>query len=119
MATANAMEAGSDACTRVLALASAPMRAIMAATTSKSDAGADPAADARTALADFAAAHPDDAFVQWMAATQGDAPARTRLQRLEPDNAAAWLRQGFAEPTVRPRARIIMKARHEYGHGAP
>jgi hypothetical protein len=86
----DAMEASSDACTRVLALASAPMRAIMAATTSKSDAGADPAADAKTALADFAAAHPDDAFVQWMAATQGDAPARTRLQRLEPDNAAAW-----------------------------
>ncbi|MGN6518960.1 MAG: hypothetical protein ACTHK2_06015, partial [Dokdonella sp.] len=96
------MEASSDARTRVLALASAPMRAIMVAATSRSDAGADPAADAKTALADFAAAHPNDAFVQWMAATQGDAPARTRVQRLEPDNAAAWA-LSFADTSIEPK----------------
>lgn len=85
------MGADSDPRMRVLALAAAPMRALLERTGSKAGGGQEAAAaDAMTALGDFAAAHPADAFVQWVAASKGDAHARTILQRLEPDNAAAW-----------------------------
>ncbi|HEU4665339.1 MAG TPA: hypothetical protein VFS55_15020 [Dokdonella sp.] len=82
------MAASSDARMRVLSLAAAPMRAMIEA--AEHGGGDERAADATTALADFAAAHPDDAFVQWIAASHDDPPSRARLQRLEPDNAAAW-----------------------------
>ena len=85
------MGADSDVRMRVLALAAAPMRAMLDAAASKKGGTGDAAeTDATTALADFAAAHPDDAFVQWVAASEGDERARRNLQRLEPDNAAAW-----------------------------
>lgn len=85
------MEADGDPRMRVLALAAAPMRAMLDAAASKNGAEVDEAGtDATTALADFAAAHPDDVFVQWVAAGEGDERARRNLQRLEPDNAAAW-----------------------------
>jgi len=46
-----------------------------------------------TALADLAAANPNAAFVQWVAAihAEGNNEAIAALQRLQPDNAAAWL----------------------------
>jgi len=65
----------------------------------REEAGAAAKADASTtsavpdtALADLAAANPDNAFVQWVAATQaeGNAEAVASLQRLQPDNGAAW-----------------------------
>ncbi|WP_331650799.1 hypothetical protein [Dokdonella sp.] len=85
------MEADGDVRMRALALAAAPMRAMLDAAASNKGAEVGAAAtDATTALADFAAAHPDDVFVQWVAAGEGDERARRNLQRLEPDNAAAW-----------------------------
>lgn len=55
------------------------------------DAAPNSAASA-TALADLAAANPDNAFVQWIAATQakGNDDAVAAVQRLQPANAAAW-----------------------------
>ncbi|MCC7255777.1 MAG: hypothetical protein IT467_07585 [Dokdonella sp.] len=55
------------------------------------DKSAAPAPD--TALADLAAAHPDDAFVQRLALDDSAAreEATKRLQGLEPDNAFVWL----------------------------
>lgn len=50
---------------------------------------------ARADLAGLADAHPDSAFVQWLAALDGDAAlaaeARRRLGRIDADNLATWI----------------------------
>lgn len=48
-------------------------------------------AEAAATLAKAVAAAPDDALVQWVAATAGNESATTALTRLEPDNGASWL----------------------------
>jgi len=61
-----------------------------------------------TALADLVAAYPDNAFVQWVAAIEGgNDGAIAAVQRLQPDNAAAWalaLKPAGESPDILHRA---------------
>lgn len=87
------LEASSDVRERALGLALQPSTQPRGESLgADSDADAASAAPDPSPLRDLAAAHPQEVFVQWLAATHADdKDAVATLQRLEPANAAVWL----------------------------
>jgi len=91
-----AMQASGDLRERALALSEMPLLArISSSGAAAADDKVDSVSPATDNLASFAAAHPDDAIVQWIAATAPSTttlanPAIANIQRLESDNGAAW-----------------------------
>jgi hypothetical protein len=90
-----AMQASGDVHERALALSQMPMFERFWSGVAATGDKADSAFSSTSELARFAAAHPDDAIVQWIAATAPTAttianPAIANIQRLESDNGAAW-----------------------------
>ena len=91
----DAMRSGGDVREKALALAAAPITA-WADKSQSADASLAKLAADRASLVALAASHPDDALVNWVAATfvtegnEPDATALANLQRIEGDNAAVW-----------------------------